>query len=57
MDKFVITGVGVASILVGYKVAIYATAYYKLNKEKKQKIVDLNKYSEWKERLDKEKED
>ena len=57
MDKLMITGVSVASILVGYKVAIYATAYYKLNKEKKQKIVDLNKYSEWKERLDKEKED
>ena len=57
MDKLVITGVGVASVLVGYKVAIYATAYYKLNKEKRQKVVDLNKYSEWKERLDKEKED
>jgi hypothetical protein len=57
MDKLMITGISIASIIVGYKVGIYATAYYKLNKEKKQKIVDLNKYSEWKEKLDKEKED
>ena len=56
MDKLVLTGVGVASLLVGYKAGIYLNAHYQLKKARQQTIVDLNEYSDKKTKLEKEKE-
>ena len=51
MDKLLITGVVVAGSLMAYKAGMYANAYYKLKKEKRQKVVNLGTYAEYKKRL------
>lgn len=55
-NRLMITGIAVGVGLVGYKVAVYTTALYKLKQAKKQKIVSLGTVSEYKKRLEKEKE-
>lgn len=55
--KAVTGGLALGSLVVAYKVGIYLNAAYKLRKEKKQKVVNLGTYSEYKKRLEKEKED
>ena len=56
MTKTVITGIAIGVGIVGYKVGVYASAYYKLQKAKRQKVVNLGTFSEYKKRLEKEKE-
>ena len=56
MDKLVITGIAVGVGLVGYKAAVYGTALYKLKQAKKQKVVSLGTVSEYKKKLEQEKE-
>lgn len=56
MTKTVITGIAIGVGIVGYKVGVYASAYYKLQKVKRQKVVNLGTFSEYKKRLEKEKE-
>ena len=53
MDKLLITGLMIGGGFVVYKAGIYITAYYKLKKEKRQKVVDLGNYAEYKKRLNK----
>ncbi len=56
MDKLVITGIAVGVGLVGYKAAVYGTALYKLKQAKRQKVVSLGTVSEYKKKLEQEKE-
>ncbi len=56
MDKLWIGGVLVAGGLIGFKAGIYINTLYKLKKERRQKVVSLGTYSEYKKRLEKEKE-
>jgi hypothetical protein len=49
-------GLTIAAALVGYKVCIYASAKYQLDKAKKQKIADFDKVSKYKQKVIKEEE-
>ena len=49
-------GLTIAAALVGYKVCIYASAKYQLDKAKKQKIADFDKVSKYKQKVMKEHE-
>ena len=49
-------GLTIAAALVGYKVCIYASAKYQLDKAKKQKIADFDKVSKYKQKEIKEEE-
>ena len=53
--KLVTGGIALGSLIIAYKAGIYMNAAYKLRKERKQKIVNLGTYSEYKKRLDKKK--
>lgn len=55
--KLITGGLTLGSLIIVYKAGIYINAAYKLKKERKQKIVNLGTYSEYKKRLEKEKED
>jgi hypothetical protein len=55
--RLVTGGIALGSLIIAYKAGIYMNAAYKLRKERKQKIVNLGTYSEYKKRLEKEKED
>ena len=55
--KLITGGIALGSLIIAYKAGIYINATYKLRKERRQKVVNLGTYSEYKKRLKKEKED
>ena len=44
-------GISIAGLLIGYKACVYCNALYQLKKEKRKKVVDFQKVSEYKEKV------
>lgn len=56
MNKSIIIGTALGIGLVGYKVGVYMSILHKIKQEKRQKVVSLGTLSEYKAKLEKEKE-
>lgn len=56
MQKAAVVGILLGAGLVGYKASVYCALAYQLKKAKKQKVVSLGTISEYKKRLEEEKE-